>query len=514
MTTNNNKKIVKFSDYSHLYYNRGWDSYNSAKYDDAIFYLRQAEKLGCKKNDLFQFISHIYAANLEDYKNSFNYVTKALFCNKKSGYNYFILGANCYMLKEYNKSLYYLKKAELLGYKTYGMLIKMARMYKNNNDIENALKYVNKVLLMDITNSYNYYYKGWIYYDLNQYQDAFIWYKKAEKLGYKEAFFYSELSYIYSVYKKDNKMAMKYINMALLKDSTDSYNYFFKGCIYLDLNQFDKAFVWFKKAEKLGYNNVNLLNYLMELYVIHKKDKKMALKYADKALLMDNKNSYNYLNKGLIFLFFRQVNKAHMWLKKSEELGCKDKGLFSAFSLTYYFAKKDKKMAMKYINMAISLDNKCSEFCFFKSLFYYYEAKYNKAFLWSKKAEKLGYENEGLFILLAYIYIKKNDCKNALEYINKAILNNNNLINNIIKTYIFCKFGKFDEAITYLKEIKNTNNNLLVNLGISFIHQLVYLISYFHNLFRQHYDYFPNIFVEKLYLNLETSIMSIISNAL
>ena len=162
-----------------------------------------------------------------------------------SNINFLQLKANeLYFLKDYKKSLTYLKKLDSLHFKSLNTYEMFGMCYKNLKDFKLAELYFKKALNLERNNSKIYYRLGSLYYQ-----------------------------------KNDVKLAKIYLMQSIIhaKPEIDK-QYMLLGMISKKEKDLQKAIDFFDKAFKNNFNNYNALFQLALASDIYYKDKKIAYK--------------------------------------------------------------------------------------------------------------------------------------------------------------------------------------------------------------------------------------------
>jgi tetratricopeptide (TPR) repeat protein len=261
------------------------------------------------------------------------------------------------------------------------------RLYKQN-DYKLALKYMNKIIKKEKSDSDFYYNRALILIKLEEYKKAIVDLKKSIKIKtHDDAYF--NLGYCYSKIERDND-AIIYFSKAIIIENNNGDYYFSRGLSYENLKVYDRAIRDFNKSIDLNYNIVYCYLEIGNIYY-QKGEFEKSVEYYVKAYEIDNKNIeilYNivsfYLDdpKEPIILFDKtsKYNKlsdstiAFKWAKVLEELILNinedeiDKvelaSYYNLLSESYFFSvdrleEKEKiNKTFKYAEIAMTLDKK------------------------------------------------------------------------------------------------------------------------------------------------------------
>lgn len=157
---------------------------------------------------------------------------------------------------------------------------------------------------------------------LKSYQETLKLFIKSKKMKYcsNDNFsLYNRISYIFNVKQKYNK-AIEYADKGININEFDSYAYYVKGFALYNLKHFDIALIMLHKAEKLGEKNSDLYSKISYIYSLKEKFE-TALKYAEMAILDDDKDTTAIYRKGYALAKLDRYNDALVWLQKANELG-------------------------------------------------------------------------------------------------------------------------------------------------------------------------------------------------
>ena len=151
----------------------------------AIIYLTKAIEVEPNFPDTYYNRAQCYF-ELKQYENAIKDFSKSISVDPKYklvAENYRNIGSCNMFLKKYSEAIPYFVK--FLEYKpnTPEIIYVLAVCYKNADDNENAIKYYSKSIDNNYRTDYSYYYRGYIYYDLKMYDEAYSDFQKAIKLN-------------------------------------------------------------------------------------------------------------------------------------------------------------------------------------------------------------------------------------------------------------------------------------------------------------------------------------------
>jgi tetratricopeptide (TPR) repeat protein len=282
-------------------FNEGMCFYRQEKDLMALDKFLQAENEGYESADMFSYIAYIYYVEKEDDEKAKLYIEKAIKTDKEYGYPYRLMALLYDDEKDYENALKYNLLAEEYKYDTNPPMMRhISELYVKleKPNLLKALEYATKAIDLDSKNYYNWYFKGWIYYQSNDYVNALKFFKKAEDKGASDTDFYFECSYAYGELGNHEK-AVEYANKYIFLDKEIFSGYYRRGYAYLLWGNFDKALESFLTAEKKDCCFSDMYCRIALIYN-EKKDYKKAHEYVDKALKFNKKDGDVYFAKAAI----------------------------------------------------------------------------------------------------------------------------------------------------------------------------------------------------------------------
>ncbi len=354
----------------------------------------------------------------------------------------------------------------------------------SKNNLEEALKYINKAIQLNKKNVLFYYIRGLIYYNLKRYREAYTdLIKVATKI--KKHDIYKALGDILLSFGKYEEALENYLKAYKLKNS-DTQVLFKIGVLYLLFGEIEKSYEIFKEIPNCKiYNSMEtLLNMIrnnifddIERALKHLENKEYieALKLFNKVLEYDNENDIIYYYKAVIGEEFQEYNKGLNNIDIS--IGIFDRAVF-------YSKKGDILLRMNKIEDSINeYQNSLKRFhnilaYFGLALAYFKKKDFKNASEYFDKVLETPGENVPKYledIIIIYSLIGKAEStgikkyyESALEYIDKISHIDINTEIYLVKAYIYYKLGNYKIAINILNE--------LINKGIRELRILEYLI--------------------------------------
>ena len=224
---------------------------------------------------------------------------------------------------DYKKAINNINQKEMdcaLIYNNLGLLF---LNYKNNND--SATKYFEKAIKLSPQSPNN----GLIYMNLGviknregKFEDALIYFQKAEVTNPKSDLILFNFAYLLSDLKR-NTEALDKISKAIIINSSDAVYFNLKGVILLDLSSFNEAEKELKKALEINPNSGTASYNLGNLFG-EQNDHVQSIKYYDKAVLLNYDLESTLVNRALQKIEINQVSSACIDLERAFKLGRKD----------------------------------------------------------------------------------------------------------------------------------------------------------------------------------------------
>lgn len=482
-------------------FNEGMCFCNQEDKDDlALEKFHLAEKEGFVSADMFSYMAYLYGSVLNDNNKAEYYANKSISIDEEYGYPYRLL-ALVYE-NDYEKSLEYNLFAEKYGYDfNPSMMRHISELYtkiKKNNQLK-AIEYATKAIDLDSKDCFNYYFKGWIYYNYNDWENAIKYFKKAEDKGYIDSDFYFEVSYANGELGNHEK-AVEYANKCIFMDKDGVLGYYRRGYAYLLWEKQDKALETFLIAEKKNCNYADMYSRMAWLYSMkHEWDK--SLEYVHKAQKFNKKEADAYYIESRIYGItpYLDFKKSLKLLKKARKLyenmgGRLNEESFLYLAILYSFLKKNK-LALQSLDEALGYYSEDKYLLLFKVYILQSLKKYDQAYelldkyfasydgdddyincslaiIFYNKKEKpkdydkiIGYlekvqedDNFEKFGILGYCFYDKKDYEKSLEYMyeyaNKIdLLTYENTNQSEFKKYVrrlVKKFGKDEKRLKYI----------------------------------------------------------------
>jgi tetratricopeptide (TPR) repeat protein len=229
-------------------------------------------------------------------------------------------------------------------------------------------------LLVDIGN---------LYYNMEQYDSALYYFKKADSEsgeGFKSKFNMANTYYVLKEYDS----ALLYYDKSIHIKEDFPYAYFYKGTIYNELELFPEAINAFNKAIRIWPDKSEI--YFRRGYALQSLGKyEEALLDWNTVIMLDSQNFNAIRNRAIAYM---ELNK--------------------------------KKSALKDLNFLISDNPAEVEAYFLRGRLFYKKKKLKKAFNDLRIADNKGLINGELYYMIGDLYRKEKDLSSACDYLKKA----------------------------------------------------------------------------------------------
>lgn len=223
------------------------------------------------------------------------------------------------------------------------------------------------------------------------------------------------------------------------------YVLFNEGKILYDKNKDDLALEKFIESEKLGFKSDEMFACMAWLYGREQGNSDLVIKYTDKAIKLDNENSYAYYLKGLTLEGMEKYKQALKNFLKAEEYDYSSPYLYIKISYCYE-QEGDFLKSLAYASKAINKFPEEVDCYKRKAWAYFYTNNYSEALKYFLEAEKRG--DTLNFFRISYCYSEEGNHKNALVYANKAIINDRqNYYGYYRKGFVYYMTEDYEKAL-------------------------------------------------------------------
>ena len=367
------KKVIEIKpdDYG-AHYNMGVVYYSLEEYDEAMECYDKSIELKSDYYGAYNNIGAVYS-KLEKNKEAIKWYDKAI--DRKDDYHeaYNNKGSAYYELKEYDESMKWYKKAIEIKSDYYKAHYNMSRVYDKLKKYEKVIECYEKMLeinpdahLIRFSISLIYkklekyeksieldkkaelkkddyeahYNRGNAHRDLEQYDRAIEWYKKAIEIkpDYYEAHYNRGNAY-YDLEKYEKAIECFDKALEIKPDYYEAYN--LMGLAYKGLGEFDRAIECFKKGLEVSpdddlirrsmRNNIEYI--LPHLRINHRE----AIKFYKKKIATNSADDKVHYNMGLAYKDLGEYEKAIECFKKALEIKPDDQG--ARYNINSAYAK-------------------------------------------------------------------------------------------------------------------------------------------------------------------------------
>lgn len=460
------KKAVKLdSEYAYGYIRLAFAYGKDGKKKDCLKNVLLAEKYGADNWMIQSFLVGLYNYIDDEEKQDF-YLKKLLEHDIDTPDYYYNVGYAYFVLQSegYAKSIEYHEKAK--DYKDrYSLYKRLMECYGELDDIEKAYEYIEKCLAIKETQEHlERRIQCLIYFERYDEAEKFSreFYRKSDdKL--QALIFLGLINKQRGMYKK----ALKYLRFGDYTAKATEYLYELMAEVYEAQKDYYSALDFYKKALKFDrYDDDVLLNIS---YCYSKlKDYELADKYADMAILLNDKSAYSYYRKGTIMAAVERYDDAVEAFLKGVALEPDDIDYYH--SISYCYSKTcEYELSLDYANRAIFLD-KTNCYSYFRKAWALQEMlNYGDAIEFYKKCIECDSTYVDAYANISFCYSKLKDFKKSILYANKAIMvNKDYAYSHYRKAWALHSLGKFDEAIEdYIEAIELDPTDVYNYLGIT-----------------------------------------------
>jgi tetratricopeptide (TPR) repeat protein len=210
--------IAKNSSYSEAYYEAGWCCNELEKFEDAVDYLKKYNPV-----------------SKDDKRDKYN----------ELGFSYLKLQDSKNALEQYNQTLS-LFPDNPVALRGLGNVY-----YEIEEDYEQAITNFERAMQVDEEGSKNIYYKlGWLYNDMERYDDAIKILLKAIDYDSEDSGSRVELGYAYYM-KEEYEFALTQLNKAITLDEESELGYYYKGLCFVATNKKGDAMSMYYRLKEL-----------------------------------------------------------------------------------------------------------------------------------------------------------------------------------------------------------------------------------------------------------------------
>lgn len=316
-------KYLKFAEYTtkpslFLYYKLAETYENMEEYDFAIDYYKRSLKYDKNDDEILLSLSFCYT-NINENEIAEKYADKAIASNSSSPYAYFRKGKIMLDTGRYDEAIDAFTIGLELSPDDLDFYQWISFAYSKKDEHEKSLEFANRALILDKENSYTYFRKAWALQELEKYNAAIENYKKCIEYDDQYVDAYANISYCYSKLK-DFKRSVMFANQALMVNKDYAYAHYRKAWALQELGKFNEAMDFYSTAIEL--DPADVYNYLgIASISINTQANITALKFANKAILVDSECAGAYYLKSVALSNLGKTKEAEMIFAKARELG-------------------------------------------------------------------------------------------------------------------------------------------------------------------------------------------------
>lgn len=460
------KKAVKLDpEYAYGYIRLAFAFGRDGKKKDCLKNVLLAEKYGADNWLIQSFLVSLFSYINDDEKKNC-YLKKLIESDIDSPAYYYSVGYAFNSLKseDYENALRFFIKAK--DYKDrYTLYKRLMECYGELDDVEKAYEYLEKCLAIKETQEL-----------LERRIQCLIYFERfdeAEQYSrklYKNTEDKQQALIFLGLINKEReryRKALQYLRFADYTTNAHKYLYELTAEVYEAQKDFYSALDFYKKALKFDkYDDDVLLNIS---YCYSKlKDYELADKYADMAILLNDKSAYSYYRKGSVMAAVERYDEAVEAFLKGVALDPDDIDYYH--SISYCYSKTcEYELSLDYANRAIFLD-KTNCYSYFRKAWALQEMlNYGDAIEFYKKCIECDSTYVDAYANISFCYSKLKDFKKSILYANKAIMiNKDYAYSHYRKAWALHNLGKFDEAIEdYIEAIELDPTDVYNYLGIT-----------------------------------------------
>ena len=357
------------------------------------------------------------------------------------------------------------KKFRILNDKeTIGSFYNNLHAYYNlKKDYSNSIELLKTSILLYKNNPKSYINLGKVYQYEKKYELALKYFFKGIEIykklsinhpGIKDSYF--DIGDIYLCYLKKYKKAIKSYKKAISILPVREYEhqlYSNIGSAYIDLDEFNKALLYFKKSLRINpdyyaaYNGLGLIYYKKNKY-------NEAEKFYKKAIEKNNNYIQAILNLVELLLLEKKYDDAIKLLQNSIKNNLKNYKLYNSLGHVYCF-NKDYRSAEKYLKKSLELKSDYLYAINNLILVYIKFKKFDKAKIYLEKSFLIKKNNEGYYYCYALYWSVLNNKEKAISFLKKIKVDFFNNPDEI--DYYFIKEDGFDNIKNKKEFIKFVN---------------------------------------------------------
>lgn len=316
-------KYLRFAEYTtrpslFLYYKLAETYENLRDYDFAIYYYKKSLRFDRRDEDIILSLSFCYS-RIGENTIAEKYADMAIALDTASPYVYFRKGKILLDTGRYKEAVDAFMSGLELEPEDVDFYQWISYAYSKNEEHEKSLEFANRAIMLDKENAYSYFRKAWALQELAKYNAAIEVYEKCLEYDSQYLDAYANISYCYSKIK-DYKHSVLWANKALLVNKDYAYAHYRKAWALQELGKFNEAMDFYSSAIEL--DPADVYNYLgMASVSLNTQENLSALKFANKAILVDSACAGAYYLKSVALSNLGKTKEAEVMFAKAKELG-------------------------------------------------------------------------------------------------------------------------------------------------------------------------------------------------
>ena len=316
-------RYLRFAEYTtrpslFLFYKLAETYENLRDFDMAIYYYKRSLRFNRRDEDIILSLSYCYSAIGENILAE-KYADMAIALDSGSSYVYFRKGKILLDTDKYDEAIDCFLKGLEISPEDVDFYQWISYAYSKKDDHEKSLEFANRAILLNADDAYSYFRKAWALQELGRYDDAIKVYEKCIEHDSQYIDAYANISYCYSKMKQF-KQSVLWANKALLVNSDYAYAHYRKAWALQELGKFNEAMDFYNTA--ISLDPADVYNYLgMASVSLNTSENLSALKFANKAILVDSGCAGAYYLKSVALSNLGKTKEAEIVFAKAKELG-------------------------------------------------------------------------------------------------------------------------------------------------------------------------------------------------
>ena len=281
VASNNFDKAIHFnSNFTQAYIESGKVNLSMRVMGKAFESFSKAYDLDPKNNEVINELA-VLSFNNHQYQKAIEFAQKCTSCNNSSR----ILGMSYYQLEDFGKAEKYLKVALLQKEQDADAAYTLGRIYLELDNFQNAIVYFQKAVELQKSNQWMYE-LGLIYYNQNDYKNALKYFESAANNGYNKSNDFYENYGFAQLYTGDTENGMKTLNIVLEHKPNNRELLTNIAYAMYDTKKYNEALQYFSKELEINPKDAVVL-YMSGMTFQKLGEKEKGQKLCDSAISMD-----------------------------------------------------------------------------------------------------------------------------------------------------------------------------------------------------------------------------------